>query len=73
MDGISIRAALAAFGLAIVAATPGFAQTAPSAAEIAAYRGLHAAAARGDVTAIAELLAGGADTETRDGNGRTPL
>jgi ankyrin repeat protein len=73
MHRLSICAALAAFGLAVVAATPGFAQTAPSPAEIAAYRGLHAAAADGDITAIAELLASGADTEARDGNGRTPL
>jgi ankyrin repeat protein len=73
MDKISTRAVFAAFGLAIVVATPGFAQTPPGPAEIAAYRGLHAAAARGDVADINNLLASGADTEARDGNGRTPL
>ena len=62
-----------AFGLAVAAATAGLAQTPPGASEIDSYRGLHAAAARGDVAAIGELLAGGADPEARDGNGRTPL
>ncbi len=51
----------------------GFAQTPPSASELAAYDGLHAAAAQGDVTEIRALLADGADADARDGNGRTPL
>jgi ankyrin repeat protein len=62
-----------AFGLAVGAATAGSAQTPPRAAEIDSYRGLHAAAARGDVAAIGDLLAGGADPQVRDDNGRTPL
>jgi ankyrin repeat protein len=52
---------------------PAMAQVAPGPAEIAAYRGLHAAAAAGDAGEIARLIAGGARTEERDGNGRTPL
>jgi uncharacterized protein len=47
-------------------------QTAPSAAESAAYDGLHRAAHLGDVEAIRSLVAEGADLEQRDGNGRTP-
>jgi uncharacterized protein len=54
-------------------APAGFAQTPPSAAERAAYTGLHAAAASGDVAEIRKLLAAKADTNTRDTNGRTPL
>jgi len=49
------------------------AQTSPSATDAAAYSGLHKAAQDGDVAAITQLLAGGADTEARDGNRRTPL
>ena len=49
------------------------AQSAPSASDIAGYRGLHAAAQRGDVAALRQMLAGGADLNARDGHGRTPL
>lgn len=50
------------------------AQIVPSAAEVKAYTGLHAAAAKGDVAAIAALAAGDRDgLARRDGNGRTPL
>lgn len=49
------------------------AQTPPSAGEVAAYRGLHAAAQRGDTREIARLVAAGADVNSRDGRGRTPL
>lgn len=72
-DGISIRAALAALGLTVAAAAAGLAQTPPDRMEIESYRGLHAAAARGDIAEISRLLAGGADPDVRDGNGRTPL
>ena len=48
------------------------AQTAPSAAEVAAYDGLHRAAYLGDLDAIRSLIAAGADLDARDGNGRTP-
>ena len=57
-----------------VAARPGSAQVAPSATEIAAYSGLHAAAQRGDVAAIATLAkATPTALESRDAQGRTPL
>jgi ankyrin repeat protein len=49
------------------------AQVAPTAAETATYRGLHAAAARGDVTALTQLLGAKADINQRDAYGRTPL
>lgn len=49
------------------------AQTPPTSAEIAAYRGLHAAAARGDAAELSRLIQSGADLNARDGNGRTPL
>jgi ankyrin repeat protein len=48
------------------------AQTAPSAAEIASYEGLHQAAYVGDVEAIRQLVAQGADLNARDAAGRTP-
>jgi uncharacterized protein len=56
-----------------LAGTAARAQTPPSAAELAAYRGLHAAAAKGDVPALTALLAGGANANARDSHGRTPL
>jgi len=59
---------------AILAHTPpAAAQVPPSATEIAAYTGLHAAAARGDAATIRHLIAGKADPNARDGAGRTPL
>ena len=48
------------------------AQTAPSAAEIAGYDGLHRAAQDGDIPAIRQLVAKGADVNARDAGGRTP-
>ena len=52
---------------------PVAAQVAPSKSELAAYQGLHAAAAAGDAKTIEELAASGADLDARDGRGRTPL
>ena len=49
------------------------AQTPPTPAEVAAYRGLHAAAAQGSIDAIRQQAQAGADLNARDGNGRTPL
>ncbi|WP_244488787.1 ankyrin repeat domain-containing protein [Bosea sp. Leaf344] len=49
------------------------AQMPPSAAEIAAYDGLHAAAWAGDVPAIERLVASGAAIDRRDGQRRTAL
>lgn len=48
------------------------AQTAPSPAELAAYRGLHQAAGQGDVAEIRRLAATGAALDGRDAHGRTP-
>ncbi len=66
------RALLIGAALA-VAAAGAHAQTAPSAAEIARFGPLHAAAQRGDGAALRRLLAAGADVNGRDGQGRTPL
>jgi ankyrin repeat protein len=49
------------------------AQTPPTQTELAAYRGLHAAAARRGVDDIQRLAQTGADLNARDSNGRTPL
>ena len=48
------------------------AQSAPTVGEQAAYRGLHAAAQRGDATALRRLIGEGADVNGRDSHGRTP-
>jgi hypothetical protein len=40
---------------------------------VAAYAGLHAAAARGDAAAIQALVARGTGVDARDSHGRTPL
>jgi ankyrin repeat protein len=58
-------------GLAVAQLT--HAQVAPSAAEVAAYQGLHAAAVQGDVAKIERLAAAKADLNARDSRGRTPL
>ncbi len=65
-----------AFALAatLLACTlPAIAQVPPTAAEAAAYQGLHAAAARGDMPSLTKLLAARADLNGRDAQGRTPL
>jgi len=49
------------------------AQVPPTPTELAGYKGLFAAAARGDAAGIAKLTAAGADIRARDGHGRTPL
>ena len=54
-------------------AAPAAAQIPPSEAEIAAFRGLHAAAARGDAGEIERLKRAGATIDARDSRGRTPL
>ena len=66
-------AALSLLALAM-ASLPVAAQTAPSARDIAAYTGLHAAAQSGNITAITARSDSPAKTlDTLDGNGRTPL
>lgn len=62
-----------AVALMTLAAGAASAQVPPSPAEIAAYRGLHAAAARGDAAEIVRLRQGGGSVDERDGYGRTPL
>ena len=62
-----------AFGIAVTGMGPATAQVAPSAAEAAQYKGLHAAAHRGSVTDIEKLVAARVDLNSRDGNDRTPL
>jgi uncharacterized protein len=49
------------------------AQTPPTAAEIAAYDGVHAAAAHGSADEILRLVRAGTNLDERDRNGRTPL
>jgi ankyrin repeat protein len=60
-------------GLALAASAPGEAQIPPTPDEIAAYTGLHAAAASGDTAAIERAFMSGGDIEARDPLGRTPL
>ena len=61
-----------ACGLGAMGAVPANAQVAPSGVEAAQYKGLHAAAYKGNATEI-KSLAAKADLNARDGNGRTPL
>jgi uncharacterized protein len=49
------------------------AQVPPTPAEMAAYTGLHAAAAKGDLATIERLGVSPAAREARDSHGRTPL
>jgi ankyrin repeat protein len=58
----------------LAASLPAAAQVAPAPGEVAAYRGLHAAAHRGDAAEVARLAAADPGAlQARDGNGRTPL
>jgi ankyrin repeat protein len=50
-----------------------WAQTAPSAGEIKAYDGLFLAAHEGDFAKIKQLVAEGANVNSRDARGRTPV
>jgi ankyrin repeat protein len=68
---MSRRVGLAA--LLCLVAGPALPQTPPSTAEAAAYRGLHAAAWRGETGEVGRMIRDGADPNTRDANGRTPL
>ena len=75
-DSRTLTLALA-LALGSIATAPVRAQVGPGTAEIARYTGLHAAAHRGDLAAMARLLAAAAnrpgDLDARDGNGRTPV
>ena len=68
-----LRGCAIAWLCGLLAPLPATAQVTPSPAEAARYTGLHAAAWQGDAARIAQLLAGGADPNSRDGHGRTPL
>jgi uncharacterized protein len=57
----------------VAGALPAYPQIAPTPGEIAAYAGLHAAAARGDPSEISRLAKTSADLDARDSHGRTPL
>lgn len=61
------------FLVLICSGCPALAQIAPSPAEIAAYRGLHAAAASGNTAEIEKLVKAGNPIDARDGHQRTPL
>ena len=65
--------AVAAFFLVLLAALPASAQIAPTEAQLRAYRGLHAAAARGDVADLEKRIATGENKEATDQRQRTPL
>ena len=67
-----MKALLLALSLAVTGVTAQ-AQVAPSAAEAAAYTGLHMAAHKGDMAKVQRLLASGAALNATDGYGRTPL
>ncbi len=72
----SLRQGLAVVGLVLASlAAPcgASAQIPPTAQEIAAYGGLHAAGAAGNIDEIRRLVAAGAALEARDAHGRTPL
>ncbi len=65
--GAAMLAAAALLALPLAAQIP------PTAAEIGAYRGLHAAAQRGDLMEIQRLASDRAALDARDPYGRTPL
>ena len=62
-----------AFFLTLLAMLPASAQIAPTEAELRAYGGLHAAAARGDVADIERRIASAEKKEATDSRHRTPL
>ena len=59
--------------LLLTAVAPAWAQVPPTPAELAAYTGVFAAAARDDAAAITALAARGPLGDPRDARGRTPL
>ena len=64
---------LVAVLVALLGVLPASAQVAPTETELHAYHGLHAAAARGDVTDIEARIAAAEDKEALDARHRTPL
>lgn len=64
---------ISAVVVAVTLCSPTVAQVPPSAQTLAAYRGLHAAAATGDVAAIEADIRNGAAVDATDPQQRTPL
>ncbi len=64
---------LCCWSLSWLIALPSLAQLAPSASEVSGYEAWHAAAHRGDLGALARLIAAGADLNQRERHGRTAL
>lgn len=64
---------LVAFLVVFLTVLPASAQIAPTEAELRAYGGLHAAAARGDVADIERRIAASENKEAIDARHRTPL
>ena len=64
---------LAGLIVAFLITLPASAQVAPTEAELRAYGGLHAAAARGDVAGIEARIAAAENKEAVDARRRTPL
>jgi uncharacterized protein len=64
---------LAGLLVALLGVLPASAQVGPTPAELRAYGGLHAAAARGDVADIEARIAAGENKEGLDARRRTPL
>jgi len=64
---------LAVLVVALLGLSPASAQVPPTEAELRAYAGLHAAAARGDVADIEARIAAGDNKEAVDARRRTPL
>ena len=58
---------------ALLVVFPAAAQSPPGATEVAAYRGLHAASAKGDAAEITRLIEAGEKADAIDGHRRTPL
>jgi ankyrin repeat protein len=68
-----VRAHVTWLLLLLMLTIPALGQIAPSAAELQAYRGLHAAAAKGDGAEVEKVVKAGAPIDARDGHARTPL
>jgi ankyrin repeat protein len=68
-----IRVAFLLLALLTQTCSQAFAQVPPSAQELAAYAGLHAAAASGNVAEIEKLAKAGSRIDAQDAHSRTPL
>ena len=68
-----IRFVLVAVGFILIGAAVVLAQTPPTERDLRIYAGLHAAAARGAVAEIEQLIGEGEKPNIQDGNSRTPL